>query len=86
MITKLESIYTETCELTNDDLRILSKLSNRSVKNLKRLKQTHTYLMYSLTGDYYTFLGYTSSATIRPKLSPEEFFNSIREHQLAKIL
>lgn len=86
MIPNLQSIYTKTCELTNDDLRALSKVSNKSVKNLKRLKEAHTYLMYSLTGDYYSFLGYTSSATMRPKISPEEFFDAIREHQLAKIL
>ena len=47
MIPKLQSIYTETCELTNDDLPALSKVSNKSVNSLKKLKKTCTYLMYS---------------------------------------
>ena len=86
MMPKLQSVYTETCELTNDDLRALSKVSNKSVNSLKKLKKTRTYLMYSLTGNYYSFLGCGDSAIMPPMLSPEEFFDAIREHQLTKIL
>ena len=79
-------IHTHIKEFSNDDLRILSNMSGKSVRELKRLRETKVYLTYISTADSYGFFGQSVYALPEPYKSPEEFFDTIREHQLAKIL
>lgn len=73
-------------EFTNNDLRLLSFKTGKSVKELKRLRKTKYYLVYNSSSDAYGFLGSMTYLVQNSNKSPEEFFDAIREHQLAKIL
>ena len=81
-------VITETKELTHSDLRLLSEKTGKSVKNLKRLKKTHSYLTYTSTSeiDSYDFFGKTTYTMPYPYKSPKAFFETIQEHQLSQIL
>ena len=78
-------IHTKIKKLTNDDLRSLSTKTGKSVRVLKRLRETKYYLVYTLASDSYAFLGHTSYLSL-PDKSLEEFFETIQEHQLSQIL
>mgnify|MGYP000034018945 CR=1 FL=1 len=78
--------YIETTKLTNDDLRLLATKTGKSIRTLKRLKQTSTYLMYSLIDDYYDFIGYSHFIARRTEDTREQFFKEIEQHQLLGFL
>ena len=78
-------VITETKELTHSDLRLLSEKTGRSVKNLKRLKKTHSYLAYTSEVDSYDFFGRSIYKVLRRKLD-KDFFRAIQEHQLSQML
>ena len=79
-------IHTKIKKLTNDDLRSLSTKTGKSVRVLKRLRETKYYLIYTSESDSYAFLGYTSYLSLHPDKSLEEFFETIQEHQLSQML
>ena len=79
-------VITETKELTHNDLRLLSEKTGKSVKNLKRLKKTHSYLAYTSEVDSYDFFGKTTYTMPYPHKSPKAFFETIQEHQLSQML
>lgn len=79
-------VITYTNELTNNDLRLLSDKTGKSVKTLKRLKNTHTYLAYTLDNKSYDFFGHSIYATMIPKKSVKDFYRAIQEYQLSQML
>ena len=80
-------VVTETKELTHSDLRLLSEKAGRSVKNLKRLKKTHSYLSYTSESeiDSYDFFGRSDYKVLRTK-SVKNFYRAIQEYQLSQML
>ena len=78
--------YVETKDLNKQHLKLLSVKTGKSIKTLKRLKKTHSFLMHSSAYDCYTFTGYTYRIALIIQKSPEAFFESIREHQLLRML
>lgn len=81
-------VITETKELTHSDLRLLSEKTGKSVKNLKRLKKTHSYLAYTSTSEnaYYAFFGRSDYKVLSYKKSVKDFFRVIQVYQLSQIL
>ena len=79
-------IYVEASKLTKDDLRLLANKTGKSVKSLKRLKQTHSYLMYSPAIMHYDFLGYSHYAAFHTEDTREQFFKNIEQLELLRIL
>lgn len=79
-------MYVEASKLTNDHLRLLANKTRKSVKTIKRLKQTHTYLMYSSAGHCYDFIGFSHYVSFRVHKSSEEFFNKIEQLELLRLL
>ena len=79
-------VITETKELTHNDLRLLSDKTNISVKTLKRLKNTYTYLAYTSEIDSYDFFGSSNPKILSRKKSVKDFFKAIQEYQLSQIL
>ena len=78
-------VITETKELTHSDLRLLSEKTGKSVKNLKRLKKTYSYLAYTSENNSYDFFGRTDYKVLCRKLD-KDFFKAIQEHQLSQML
>lgn len=76
----------EASKLTNDQLRLLATKTGKSVKTLKRLKQTHTYLVYSSTGHCYDFIGYSQYVPFYVDKSSEQFFNKIEQLEMLRLL
>ena len=81
-------VITRTNELTNDDLRLLSEKTGKSVKTLKRLKNAHSYLAYTSASenDSYDFFGRSDYRVLSYKKSVKDFFRAIREYQLSQML
>ena len=79
-------VIIRTNELTNDDLRLLSEKAGKSVKTLKRLKNTHSYLAYTSDNNSYDFFGHSLYVTMMPKKSIKDFYRAIQEYQLSQIL
>ena len=79
-------VITRTNELTNDDLRLLSDKTGKSVKTLKRLKNTHNYLVYTSDNNSYDFFGHSLYVTMMPKKSIKDFYRAIQEYQLSQML
>ena len=79
-------IHTHKKELSNEDLRVLSNMTGKSVRELKRLRKTKYYVVYNSSNGVYEFLGIVTYLVQSPNKSPQEFFDVIREHQLTKIL
>ena len=79
-------VIIRTNELTNDDLRLLSEKAGKSVKTLKRLKNTHSYLVYTSDNNSYDFYGHSLYVTMMPKKSIKDFYRAIQEYQLSQIL
>ena len=73
-------------EFTNNDLRVLSFKTGKSVKELKRLRKTKFYLVYNSSNAAYGFLGTMTYLVQSPNKSPEEFFETIQEYQLSQML
>ena len=78
-------VITETKELTHSDLRLLSEKTGKSVKNLKRLKKTHSYLSYTSEIESYDFFGRSNYRVVRTK-SVKNFYRAIQEYQLSQML
>ena len=79
-------IVTKTRKLTSDDLKLLSIKTGKSVKELKRLRKTTSYLVYNLISDSYSFNGYALYLAMHPHKSVKEFFKTIEQHELLKAL
>lgn len=79
-------LYVEANKLTNDHLRLLATKTGKSVKTLKRLKQAHTYLMYSSADHYYDFIGYSQYVSYHLHKSSEQFFKNIEQLELLRLL
>ena len=79
-------LYIETSKLTNDDLRLLASKIGKSVKTIKKLKQTYTYLMYSSAGHYYDFTGFSHYVSSHLQKTPEQFFKTIEQLEMLRIL
>lgn len=79
-------LITETRKLTNDDLRLLSIKTGKSVRELKRLRKTTSYLVYNLISDSYSFNGYSFYLVMHPHKSVKEFFKTIEQHELLRAL
>lgn len=79
-------VITETKELTHSDLRLLSEKTGKSVKNLKRLKKTHSYLTYTSENGSYDFFGRSDYKVLSHKKSVKDFFRAIQEYQLSQML
>lgn len=79
-------IYIETTKLTKNDLRLLASKTGKSIKVLKRLKQTHSYLMHCSANHYYNFLGYSHYVAFRTERTREQFFKNIEQLELLRLL
>lgn len=79
-------VITETRKLTNDDLRLLSKKTGKSVRTLKRIRKTTSYLVYKLVSNSYSFHGYSFYLVMHPHKSVKEFFKTIEQLELLKAL
>ena len=79
-------VITETKELTHNDLRLLSEKTGKSVKNLKRLKKTHRYLVYTSENNSYDSFGRSDCKVLARKKSVKDFFRAIQEYQLSQML
>lgn len=79
-------LYVETKDLNKEHLKLLSVKTGKSIKTLKRLKKTHSFLMYSTTDDCYTFTGYTYRIALIIQKSPKKFFEDIEQLQLLRML
>lgn len=79
-------LYVEASKLTNDDLRLLASKTGKSVKTIKKLKQSHTYLMYSSAGHCYDFIGFSHYVSSRLQKSPKTFFKNIEQLELLRLL
>ena len=79
-------IYIETTKLTKNDLRLLASKTGKSIKVLKRLKQTHSYLMHCSANHHYDFLGYSHYAALRTEKTREQFFKNIEQLELLRLL
>ena len=79
-------VMTETKELTNDNLRLLSKKTGKSVRTLKREKNSYSYLGYNAYNGGYRFLRYSAYLSEYTIHTPKRFFELIGQEQLLGLL
>ena len=79
-------VITETKELTHSDLRLLSEKTGKSVRNLKRLKKTHSYLAYTSETNSYDFFGRPNYKVLSREKLVIDFFIAAQECWLSQML
>ena len=79
-------IYTETCKLSHDDLRVISQKSGDSVKTLKRMKKSYYYLGYNSANGLFRFLPESVYLSEYSEQSPNRFFELIEQESLLGLL
>lgn len=79
-------IYTVTENLNKEHLKLLSVKTGKSIKTLKRLKNSHSFLMYTAGSNHYQFMGFSNYIAITTKIPPSEFFKEIEQLQLLRLL
>lgn len=79
-------LYIETSKLTNDNLRTISRKTKKSVKTLKRMKESYSYLGYSTANGCFRFLAYSIYLSASTKYSSERFFEIVEQEALLGLL
>lgn len=79
-------IYTKTENLNKEHLKLLSAKTGNSIRTLKRLKNSHCFLMYTPGINYYQFIGFQNYLAITTSIPPTEFFKNIEQLELLGLL
>lgn len=79
-------IYTKTESLNKEHLRLLSVKTGKSIKTLKRLKNSHSFLMYTAGSNHYQFMGFSNYLAITAHQPAKEFFTKIEQLELLRLL
>ena len=79
-------IYTKTESLNKEHLRLLSVKTGKSIKTLKRLKNSHSFLMYTSGSNHYQFMGFSNYLAIVAHQPAKEFFKNIEQLELLRLL
>ena len=79
-------LYIETSKLTNNDLRVLSTKTAKSVRTLKREKESYTYLGCNVYNGCYRFLSYSVGRAEKTICTPKRFFELIEQEHLLGLL
>ena len=79
-------IYIETEKLTNDNLRAIANSSGKSVRTIKRMKKSYTYLGYSTANGCFRFFPYSIYLSTSVRYSSKRFFETIEQEALLGLL
>lgn len=79
-------IYTKTESLNKEHLKLLSTKTGKSIRTLKRLKNSHSFLMYTSGSNHYQFMGFSNYLAIVGHQPTKEFFKNIEQLELLRLL